>query len=281
MTNKETHNNNGLDLAEEWPEVTKPRPLRTLFKQRELIASLVLRDIRTRYKQSVLGIAWALLTPIVMTLVYTLVFARNSRIPQRTAAALFYYVVMVPWTFFAQGALRRREPRDELQPITKVTSRARVLPIASILGKTVDLGLGILVLIPLFFLYRVDVTWLALWTIPILVIEFCFMLGITFVLSSVNLFYRDVRHVVPLLTHVWMYLTPIIYPISRVPERFLPVYMISNPMAPIIDSFRKTALVGEAPVYLYLGISAAVSVTLLCFGYRLFKRLEPSFAELI
>jgi len=165
--------------------------------------------------------------------------------------------------------------------ITKVHFPREVLPIASILGKTVDLGLGILVLIPLFFLYRVDVTWLALWTIPILVIEFCFMLGITFVLSSVNLFYRDVRHVVPLLTHVWMYLTPIIYPISRVPERFLPAYMISNPMAPIIDSFRKTALVGEAPVYLYLGISAAVSVTLLCFGYRLFKKLEPSFAELI
>jgi ABC-type polysaccharide/polyol phosphate export permease len=141
--------------------------------------------------------------------------------------------------------------------------------------------IGVMLLIPLFAVYHVHVTWLALWAIPILLVEFCLMLGIAFVFSSINLFYRDVRHVVPLLTQVWMYLTPIIYGTSSISPKILPFYMALNPVAPITDSFRKVILVGQPPMYIYLGISAAISFALMCFGYWLLKRLEPAFAELI
>lgn len=269
-------------VEEEWPEERKLGALRILWQHRELIQSLTLRDIRSRYKQSVLGIAWALLQPLAMMLVYTVVFSHIARIDTgEIPYPVFSYIALLPWTFFAGGLTGGTECLvSNFNLITKIYFPREVFPISAILGKTVDLGLGMLVLIPLLIFYKVSLTWYALLILPILVIQVCLMLGITFLLSSWNLFYRDIRHVMPLLTQVWMYLTPIIYPLSLVPKKYLSIYML-NPMSSVMDGFRKVVLEGKAPMWEYLGLATVISIAMLIIGYRTFKKLEPAFAETI
>lgn len=267
---------------EDWPEERRVGALGTLLQHRELIWSLTLRDIRSRYKQSVLGVAWALLQPLAMMLVYTLVFSRIVRVDTGGIPyPIFSYIALLPWTFFAQGLIASSESLvSNFNLITKIHFPREVFPISATMGKTVDLGLGLVVLVPLFLYYHVHLTWMALLALPILAVQVCLLLGIAMLLSSWNLFYRDIRHVVPLLTQVWMYMTPIIYPLDLVPKKYLAFYML-NPMASIMDSFRRVMLEGKPPAWDYLGVAAAVSVVLLVVGYRTFKRLEPVFAETI
>ena len=270
------------EAADDWPEAKNPGALRMLWQHRELIYSLVIRDIRSRYKQSVLGIAWALLQPLAMTAIFTVVMSVIAKVPTGGIPyPIFAYIAMLPWMFFATSLTSGTECLvGNFNLITKIYFPREVFPIAAVLGKTVDLGLGILVLIPLLFAFHVSVTWWALIAIPALIIQVCFLLGITFMLSSANLFYRDIRHVMPLLTQIWMYLTPIIYGLDMVPKKYLALYML-NPMVAIMDAYRKVALQGQPPLWNYLGYSAVFSVVILVFGYWMFKRLEPKFAEMI
>ena len=267
---------------EEWPEEKKQYALKILWQHRELVWSLTRRDIRGRYKQSVLGVLWALLQPLAMTIVFTIVMSNIAKIDTGDIPyPIFAYVAMLPWTFFAGGLSAGSECLvGNFNLITKVYFPREVFPISAVLGKTVDLALGVMVLALLMVYYKVHLTWMSLFVVPLLIIQFCFMLGMTFLLSSWNLFYRDIRHVMPLLTQIWMYMSPIIYPISLIPKRFLGFYML-NPMSSILDGVRKTVLEGKAPMMGYLGIAAAVSVEFLIVGYWNFKRLEPSFAETI
>jgi len=206
---------------DDWPEERNPGALRILWRHRELVYSLTLRDIRSRYKQSVLGIAWALLQPLAMTAVFTVVMSMIVRVPTGGIPyPLFAYIAMLPWTFFAGGLTSGTECLvGNFNLITKIYFPREVFPISAIIGKTIDLGLGLLVMVPLFIVYHVQVTPMILLVIPVLMIQIIFVLGITFIFSSANLFYRDIRHVMPLLTQVWMYLTPIVYGLDMVPVR--------------------------------------------------------------
>lgn len=270
------------EAADAWPEEAKPGALRVLAGHTDLVRSLILRDIRSRYKQSVLGIAWALLQPLSMAAVYTIVFSYIARVDTGGIPyPIFSYVALLPWTFFGQGLTTGTEClTGNFNLITKIQFPREVFPISAVLGKTVDLALGMLVLVPLFIIYHVHLTWTVALALPILLVEICLLLGLAFLLSSFNLFYRDVKHVMPLLTQVWMYLSPIIYPVSLVPKRFLGLYML-NPMAAVMDGFRRVALLGQTPMWGYLGLAALVSLVVLVLGYRRFKRLEPLFAEMI
>jgi len=272
----------GTEAADDWPEEKKLGALRILWQHRELIHSLVFRDIRSRYKQSVLGIAWALLQPLAMTAVFTVVMSHIVKIDTGNIPyPIFVYVTMLPWTFFAGGLTHGAECLvGNFNLITKIYFPREVFPISAILGKTVDLGLGMLVLAPLLIYYHIHMTWHVLLAAPILLVQICLMLGVAFLLSSWNLFYRDIRHGMPLLTQVWMYMTPIIYPLSLVPKRYQSAYML-NPMASIMDSFRRVVLQGQMPDWRYLAYAACFSALLLMIGYRVFKKLEPAFAEMI
>ena len=268
--------------GDEWPEEPRIGALRTLWSHRELVWSLTYRDIRSRYKQSALGVAWALLQPMAMTLIYTVVFSHIVKVDTgKIPYPLFSYVAMLPWVFFSGGLNAGTECLvSNFNLITKVYFPREVFPISAVLGKIVDLALGMLVLIPLFIYYHVHVTSWLLFALPLLILQTCFVLGLAFILSAANLFYRDIRHVMPLVTQVWMYLTPIIYPVSLVPKKYLGLYML-NPMAAVMEAFRRCALQGSAPAWGYLGLAAAVSVVTLVVGYRVFKKLEAGFAETI
>lgn len=270
------------EAIEDWPEEKREGALRTLLGQRELITSLIFRDIRSRYKQSALGIAWALLTPLVMTAVFTVVMSKIAKVDTGNIPyPIFSYIALLPWTFFSQGLTAGTECLvANFNLITKIYFPREVFPISAVLGKVIDLGLGVLVLVPLFVIYHVKITWLVLLVLPVMLVQTCLMLGLTFIMSSLNLFYRDIRHVVPLLTTVWMYLLPIIYPLELVPKKYLALYML-NPMVSIMDAYRKVALQGETPMWNYLGLSAAVSIIIMIAGYWMFKKLEPAFAETI
>jgi ABC-type polysaccharide/polyol phosphate export permease len=270
------------EAVDDWPEEKKLGALRMLIRHRELVQALTFRDIRSRYKQSVLGIAWALLQPLAMTVVFTIVMTRIARIPTGgIPAPIFIYIAMLPWTFFSQGLTTGTECLvSNFNLITKIYFPREAFPISAVLGRTVDLGLGTLVIVPLFVFYHIHATWLILLVVPVLIIQVCLLIGLTFVLSSANLFYRDIRHVVPLLTQVWMYMSPIIYGLESVPKKYLSIYML-NPLAPIMDTYRRVALQGEPPMWSYLGLAAVVSVVTLVVGYRIFKRLDPAFAEII
>ncbi len=267
---------------DEWPEENTEGALVTLLRHRELVMSLTIRDIRSRYKQSMLGVAWALLQPLAMMLIYTVVFSHIARIETGGIPyPIFTYIALLPWTFFQTGLVGGSECLvSNANLITKIYFPREVFPLSVILGRTVDLALGMLVITPLFLFYHIHVTWWILLVIPLVVVQMCFMLGMTFLLSSINLFYRDIRHVVPLVTQLWMYMTPIIYPLSLVPHKYLSIYMM-NPMSSIMDSYRRVALLGEPPMWGYLAIASLVSVVALVLGYRLFKKLEPAFAETV
>ncbi|MEN6355785.1 MAG: ABC transporter permease [Armatimonadota bacterium] len=269
-------------VCDDWPEVKDPGPLKVLWQNRELIYSLTQRDIRSRYKQSVLGVAWALLQPLAMTAVFTVVMSYIARVDTKGIPyPIFAYIAMLPWTFFSAGLTSGTECLvSNFNLITKIYFPREVFPISAVLGKTLDLGLGVLVLVPLFFIYHVHVTPWILLVVPVMLIQTVLLLGITFILSSVNLFYRDIRHMLPLLTQIWMYLSPIIYGLDMVPKRFLGIYML-NPMAVLLDTVRVSSLRGEPPMWNYLAYSAVVSIVFLVVGYKVFKKLEPRFAETI
>lgn len=269
-------------VVDDWPVEKEPSALRILYRHRELVYSLIFRDIRSRYKQSVLGIAWAVLQPLAMTLIYTVVFSHIAKVETGGIPyPIFSYVALLFWNFFSQGILSGTEClTSNFNLITKIYFPREVFPIAAVLGKTVDLALGMLILIPLLIYYGISITWMIVMVIPALLIEICLLLGVTFLFSSINLFYRDVRHVMPLFTQAWMYLTPIIYPLSMVPKRYLGLYMM-NPMSVLMDTFRRALLTADMPQWGYLGLSAAISVIVLVVGYIVFKKLEPAFAETI
>ena len=276
------HRQEAAIQADDWPQEKKRGALSLLWGRRELVWSLTIRDIRSRYKQSVLGIAWALVQPVAMTAVFTVFMSMIDRsyagsIPRPVSI----YVGMLPWTFFAGGLTSGTECLvGNHNLITKIYFPREVFPISAVLGKVVDLALGALVLLAMLLIFRIHVTAWALLVIPVLVLQTVFMLGLTLIFSSANLFYRDIRHVMPLVTQMWMYVSPVVYGLERVHGKILSVYML-NPMASIIGAYRDVVLEGHPPAWNYLGYSAVVSIVIFLIGYRMFKKLEPLFAETV
>jgi lipopolysaccharide transport system permease protein len=256
--------------------------LRTFWSFRELVWMWILRDIRIRYKQSLLGATWAVLQPLVLMIVFTVVFSVFAQVPTDGAPyPIFSYTALLPWTLLATSiSFGVTSLVNNMSLVTKVYFPREILPLSAIGASFVDFAIASLVYLGLMIFYRVpfQVTLLA---VPILLaVQVTLAAGVILFASAANVFYRDIRFVVPLAMQVWMYATPIIYPLSLVPERFRMVYML-NPMAGLIESYRAVALYGQWPDWRYLGIAAAVSVVIFGLGYAYFKQVEWQFADVI
>jgi lipopolysaccharide transport system permease protein len=254
--------------------------LTTLFDHRELLLIWTLREIKVRYKQSVLGAAWAILQPLALMLVFTVVFSVLVRVPtDGVPYPIFSYTALLAWTFFASSmSFAIPSLVNNLNLITKIYFPREILPIASVGAAFFDFLISSMLLIAVLIWYQAPITPALLW-LPVLVgVQLLLTLGIVLPAAAVNVFYRDVRFVLPLVVQVWMYATPIIYPLSLVPEWLRPAYAL-NPLVGIIDSFRRVLLLGEAPDALYLGLSASISLVLAVAGYMYFKRTEGTFAD--
>lgn len=240
------------------------------------------REVQVRYKQSLLGMAWAVLQPLMLMAIFTVVFSRLLRVDTGDIPyPVFSYVALVPWTFFATSlSFGIASLVNNMNLVTKIYFPREILPLASIGAAFVDFLIAAVLLVGMMLIYGRVPGWTALWVVPLLVLQVALTIGVVLLGSAALVFFRDVRFVVPLMVQVWMYATPVIYPVTLVREQFQPMYFL-NPMAGIIDGYRRVLLTGESPRLDALALGALVSLTLLVAGYLVFKRAEPVFADLI
>jgi len=256
--------------------------LQTLYHYRDLLWLWTAREIRVRYKQSLLGVAWAVLQPLVLTVVFTLVFSRLVQIDtDGVPYPVFAYAALVPWTFFATS-LSFGIPSliNNLNLVGKIYFPREILPLANIGAALLDFGMAALVYAAMMLIYHIPLTINVLWVIPLLALQITLTIGVTLIGAALIVFFRDVRFVIPLLTQVWMYASPVIYPASLVPPQYQLLYFL-NPMAGIIDGYRRALVYGQPPLAPAILLATITSVIVLCIGYVTFKRSEPLFADLI
>ena len=256
--------------------------IRELARYRELLISWTNRDFRLRYKQSLLGGLWAILQPMILMVLFTLVFSVIVHIPSDGFPyPVFAYTALLPWTYFANSlSFGTNTLVGNMNLVTKIYFPREILPIAAIGVSFFDFCIASIVLLFLMFFYNLQIQITLLWVPLLLVIQTAFIIGLTLITAMLNAFYRDIRFVIPLLMQVWLYATPIIYPLSAVPEWLLPYYFL-NPMAGLIDSYRKVILHGVPPNPVPLGFAAAISALVLIIGYAFFKRWEEVLPDVI
>jgi len=255
--------------------------LNELLSYRELLYVLTVREIQIRYKQSVLGIAWAVIQPLALMLMFTLIFSVLLKVPSDGVPyPIFSYSALMFWVFFS-GSLTRAIPSIEMNAplIRKIYFPRELFPISSVLAAGFDLLIAAVIFLGLMFYFDVPFTVNMLYVVPILVVQTIFTLGVCFFASALNVYYRDVKYALPVLIQLWLYATPIIYPMSLVPDRLLTFYLL-NPMTGIIESYRNVLVKGLPPDHFYLGVAAAGAVVLFVLGYLYFKRIEMTFADI-
>jgi lipopolysaccharide transport system permease protein len=256
--------------------------LRELWAYRELVYFLIWRDVKVRYKQSVLGAAWAIIQPFFTMVVFSIFFGKLAKMPSDGIPyPLFSYAALVPWAFFANGlnsASNSLVSGSNL--IKKVYFPRLAMPIAAVMGGAVDFVLAFLMLIAMMFYFGITPTINVLWLPFFLILAFMASLGTSLWFSAMYVQFRDVRHIVPFLTQIWMYATPIVYPSSLLPEPWRSLYGI-NPMAGVVEGFRWALLgVGQAPGPIII-VSSFAAFMLMFFGAYYFRRLEKTFADVV
>ena len=274
------------DIAEPGRElVIRPRSgwisidWRELWEARELLYFLVLRDIKVRYKQTVLGVAWAVLQPGFTMIIFTIIFGRFAKIPSDGLPySVFVFAGLLPWTFFSNNVSQASMSLVNQQSLlTKIYLPRVFVPAAATGGALVDLLVSFVILGALMIYYQVPLT-SRVFAVPLLVVlTAAASLGVGLGLAALIVSYRDFRYVVPFLVQSWLYISPVIYPVSLVPPGWQPVLAL-NPMAGIIDGFR-SALLGLPWNLVTLSISSASSLVLLAYGLFYFRKTERRFAD--
>ncbi len=252
-----------------------------LWQYRDLLITLAVRDIKVRYKQTVLGIAWAVIQPLAGMVIFTLVFARMAKLPtDDIPAPVFYYAGLLAWTFFSQtvsGASQSLIEGSRL--ITKVYFPRIMIPASAIGYTALNMAISAVLLLFLLIYYGImpSVTVLLL---PVLALLLGMTsLGFGILIAALNVKYRDFRYVVPFLLQVWMFATPVVYPASMVPEKWRWLASL-NPMAGMVNGFR-ACLLGKTPDWEVVSISAAVGVITLILGVAYFRRAEDEMADIL
>jgi lipopolysaccharide transport system permease protein len=256
--------------------------LRDLWTFRELMYFMVWRDIKVRYKQAVLGVAWAVLMPIINIVIFTFVFGilfhQNDTTPNYP---LLSAVGLLPWGLFA-GALTRCSISlvSNTNLITKVYFPRLIIPISSVLAGLVDFGISSLIVVCLMLYYHTAFTWNLLWLLPLTVLVIITAMSVGLWLAALNVQYRDVQHLVPFLIQAWMYASPVAYSASLITGRLTTIVYGLNPMAGVIQGFRWAVMGGNPPGELF--IVAIIMVTILFVsGLYYFRRMERTFADTI
>jgi lipopolysaccharide transport system permease protein len=244
---------------------------------------LTIREVKVRYAQSVLGVLWAIAQPLALMAAFSLFFGRFAGIrSDGLPYPLFSYAALLPWTYFTTSlAFGVPSLVTNTSLVTKVYFPREILPLASLLSAGVDFAAALAVYGALMAIYRIAPSLTLIHLLPLLAVQLVFTVGVTLILSALNVSYRDVRYALPLVTQLWLYATPVIYPLSVVPEAVRPAYLAVNPMAAVVDGFRQVLVAATAPDYATLGRAAVSSTLLLLFGYLYFKRAERSFADVI
>jgi lipopolysaccharide transport system permease protein len=272
------------------PDVITIRPTRgwaalqllDLWKYRELMYFMVWRDIKVRYKQAVLGVAWAVLMPVINIVIFTFVFGvlfkqnqQGVNYPLLSAAGL------LPWGLFS-GSLQRSSISlvGNSNLLTKIYFPRLIIPISSVLAGLVDFGISFLVVLSVMLYYHVPFTWNMIWLLPLTLLVVLTALSVGLWLSALNVQYRDVQHLVPFLITIWMYASPVAYSAGLVTGRITRIIYGLNPMAGVIQGFRWAIMSGDPPGELFI-VSIIMVVLLFVSGLFYFRRMERTFADTI
>jgi homopolymeric O-antigen transport system permease protein len=254
--------------------------LRDLWRYRELIYFLTWRDILVRYKQTLLGAAWAIIQPLMQMVVFNFLFGNMANIPTgEIPRTIFTFSALLPWNLFAKSLSdASRSLVANRAMITKVYFPRLVIPLASILSGLVDFMIAFVILAGMMVYYHVAVP-ATIWLLPLVVLfSLLLALGVGLWFSAWNLHYRDVGYFIPFLTQFWMLASPIAYPLSEIPERWQTLYML-NPMVGVVEGFRWALLGGDPVPSMALIVTGVLSVLILLSGLFYFRRMERTSAD--
>jgi homopolymeric O-antigen transport system permease protein len=259
-----------------------------LWHYRELIYFMTWRDLKVRYKQTLLGVSWAILQPFLTMVVFSIFFGELAKIPSDGIPyPIFSYTALLPWTLFANALNNAsRSLVSQQNMVTKIYFPRLVLPLASVVAGVVDFALAFLVLVGMMIYYNATgatelVISSKLWTlIPFILLALVTALGVALWLSALYVKYRDVNYILPFLSEVWKYLSPIAYSTTLIPAKWQIVYSL-NPMAGVVNGFRWALLGTPTPPDIRLVASVAVSLLLLITGLLYFRNMEKTFADTI
>lgn len=256
---------------------------RDVWRSRELLYFLVWRDVSVRYKQTVMGVLWVVIQPIISMIVLSIVFGRLKGITQYTGGTpypVFVYAGLLPWTLFANALSSSSvSVLYNSSLVTKIRFPRIALPIATTAGELVDFIVSFVVLLGLMLFYHVPITWRLLF-LPFLTFGICLIaIGLGSIFASLTVKYRDFRFILPFLTQIWMFVTPVIYPIRLVPPEFR-WFLVANPMSGWVGGFR-AAILGYGVPRQPLAVACVVSVVIFLVGVYYFQSKERRFAEVI
>jgi lipopolysaccharide transport system permease protein len=259
-----------------------------LWRYRELIYFLIWRDVKVRYKQTALGASWAIIQPFVTMVVFTILFGNLAKMPSDGIPyPLFSYTGLLPWGLFTKALSDAgRSMITNRSMITKVYFPRLAIPLASVLSGLVDFALAFVVLIGMILFYNYNpnleyqvVLTPAILTLPLfLVLALITSLGVGLWLSALNVQYRDINYIIPFLTQFWLFITPIAYPASMIPEKWQLLYAL-NPMAGVVEGFRWALLGADTAPGPMVAVSALIAVILMVTGLYYFRRMERTFAD--
>ncbi|OGW33220.1 MAG: phosphate ABC transporter permease [Nitrospirae bacterium GWC2_42_7] len=260
-----------------------PVNFRELWAYRELLFFLSWRDIKVKYKQTTLGVAWAILQPFLTMIVFSVLFGTFAKMPSDGIPyPIFVYAGLLPWNYFSSSLSSSGNSLvASSNLITKVYFPRLIIPASAALSSLLDFLIASVILIGMMFFYNYSPNLSGIFLIPSLVLlTFMIAVGCGLWLSALNVEYRDFQYVIPFLVQIWMFVTPVIYPVTLVPQKYQWLLAL-NPMGGIIEAFRSATL-GHQPVNWYLlGISAGVAITIFASGLLYFRKVERSFADVI
>ncbi len=256
--------------------------LREIWEYRELLYFLIWRDIKVRYKQTVLGAAWAIIQPVFTMIVFSIFFGRLAGLPSDGFPyPIFSFTALLPWQLFAFALSESGNSLVANQRlITRIYFPRLIIPAAAVIAGLVDFAIAFVVLLGMLAYYHISITW-AILTLPFFILfALATALAVGLWLSVLNVNYRDVRYVIPFLTQFWLFITPIAYSSSLVPEWARPFYGL-NPMVGVVEGFRWAMLGKQVGGGYMILVSVAVVIVLLIGGLMYFRRMEKTFADVM
>ncbi len=255
--------------------------IREVIGARDVVSMLARKDFFVRYRRASLGVLWAIGLPVIQAAVLSVVFTRVIKIDVGVSYVVFVLAGVLPWTYFSSTLLSGSTSIvDGSALASKIYFPRATLLVAGLIASSLDLLVSASLFLGMMVYYKVSITLSALWVLPLLGVQMLFALGVVGLTSAAHVNFRDVGHGLPLMLQLWMFASPVAYPLSVIPDWLLPFYLL-NPMAAIIDGYRRALLHGTGPDLLAVGVSAACVTLFAILSLSVFKRAERTFADVI
>lgn len=253
-----------------------------IWEHRELLFFLTQRELKVRYKQAFFGVAWAIITPLSQAVIFAVIFGILLRVSEGTIPyILLVFTGMTFWNFFSQSVtMSTFALTGNYNLVIKSTFPKEILVLSTILSRVPDLLLSFILLVGMIFYYHLNISAVAFWLIPLFILELLLTIGVGLLFSATNVYYRDVTAIVPPLLVLWLYLTPVVYPFTLIPEQYR-IYLLMNPLTGIIYSIHSALLFRQVPDFQLLIWPSLATLMLLIISYVVFKKLEKGFADTI